>query len=187
MGEEEFGMADGAKRAIGDRVHSGGCELLPGHSRQIQVAGRAPSIESTEVLMHLFADFVTAAARARTQCGLDRSASPQLAQGPNSFGQNSGCEPAPATVQRRDRSFAGERDRQAVGDEDESGSSGSPDSLSVGFRRSGRPGRVTEVALHPGFVHLSCVVDVAPRQPGVSGQQVSVRLHARDIVAHLRA
>ena len=136
VGEEELRLAEGAEAGRLDLLDPGAGEQAAGDLGEVEHAAVGdPLAEVGEGLEHLGADLVAAGADPGADRGagrFDRDGAP---------GDDPGREPAPAAVQHRHAAGPGERDRQAVGGEDERRQAGAADDVPVDlFQRRPRLG-----------------------------------------------
>ena len=99
-----------------------------GHLTQVEHPPLADALaEVAEGVVNLIPDLVTA----RSDAGPDRGgAGPHLVHTPS---DDPGCQPAPAAVKHRHTPLAGQRDGEAVGDEDERREPGPVGCVAVGL------------------------------------------------------
>ena len=155
-------LREQSARDLSQVEHSPGREALP---------------ERPEGLEDLVADLVAAGADARADSGGRRLdlLHPVL--------DDPGRHPAPAAMDHRHASRPRQRDREAVGDEDEGREPGPIGRVTVGLREArsgvgerGRLGRLG-VGLHQGLMHLTPDQDAARVDLERGGQPVAVLAH----------
>src|SRR5438045_3430387 len=149
-------VVDRAGPDVLDRGHSGAVQALRGCRLEVDVASDRMADRRVDLLARL----VAARPGARPDRGVQLAAGTEAAQHRDAALDDAAREPAPAAVEHRHAVPGAQRDRQAVGNEDERGHPLQPRRLAIGLAGPVRIARRLAVRAHLAAADLLAAAEL---------------------------